>query len=147
VIAKASAGNHCVGMTLEVFWRALEACGDRGLDATRARDFKRLWYVPALGGAGPAEALPAHGLGARIAVDDARPGDFMQAWNTDETFGHSMIFLGWVRDEANRITHVKYWSSQPWTGGIGVSESPLGEGGFDPSRIYIARAACPAHAL
>jgi hypothetical protein len=96
-----------------------------------------------LGGAGPAEALPAHRLGARIALDDARPGDFMQAWNHDETFGHSMVFLGWKRDAAERITGVRYWSSQPWTDGIDVSESAIGDGGFDPSRIYIARASCP----
>jgi len=130
-----------------VFWRALDGCPERTLDLTAAQDLKRLWYVPALGGAGPAAALPAHQLGARVPLDDAQPGDFMQAWNTDETFGHSMVFLGWKRDDTARITAVRYWSSQPWTDGIGESESPIGDGGFDLSRIYIARAACPPPGL
>ena len=147
VIAKASTGNHCVGMTLEVFWRALDACPQRALDLAAAQDLKRRWYVPVLGGRGPADALLAHRLGTEVALDDARPGDFMQAWNHDDTFGHSMVFLGWQRDAANRITGVRYWSSQPWTEGIGESEHPIGETGFDPSRIYIARAACPPPGL
>jgi hypothetical protein len=147
VIAKASTGNHCVGMTLEVFWRALDACPQRALDLAAAQDFKRRWYVPVLGGRGPADALAAHHLGTQVALEDARPGDFMQAWNRDETFGHSMVFLGWQRDAAGRITGVRYWSSQPWTEGIGESEHSIGDDGFDPSRIYIARAACPPSAL
>jgi hypothetical protein len=115
VIARAGAGNHCVGMTLEVFWRALEECpGGAGaaLELDAARDLKTLWYVPELGGRGPAAALPAHRLGEPIALDDARPGDFVQAWATSGQ-GHSMVFLGWDRDEAGTITGVRYWSSQP----------------------------------
>jgi hypothetical protein len=49
----------------------------------------------------------------------------------------------WQRDPRGEITGVRYWSSQPWTDGIGESEMSLGDSGFDPSRIYIARAACP----
>ncbi len=145
VIAHGGSGNHCVGMTLEVFWRAVESCAGgppAALDVPRATELKRQWYVPRLGGAGPAEALPAAGLGVRVAQEDALPGDFVQAWNHDETFGHSMVFLGWKRDAAGQITGIKYWSSQPWTDGIGISEGEIGEGGFDLSRIYIARATC-----
>jgi hypothetical protein len=146
VIVRGGVGNHCVGVTFEVFWRALEAC-DGGaaavLDAAAARDLRRRWYVPALGGAGAAEALPAHGLGDRIGLDDARPGDFVQAWAPVGT-GHSMVFLGWDRDPAGRIAAIRYWSSQPWTDGIGVSAMTIGDGGFDPDQIHVARAACPA---
>jgi hypothetical protein len=139
VIARGGDGNHCVGITLEVFWRALDRC-EGGvaavLTADAARDLRRRWYVPALGGRGAADAVPAHALGTALALVEARPGDFVQAWNADETAGHSMIFLG-VEDGVMR-----YWSSQPWTEGIGRSEMALGPDGWDPAKIYVARPAC-----
>jgi hypothetical protein len=146
VIAHGGPGNHCVGITLEVLWRALAECPggvDAALTAATAPAFKRVWYVPAVGGAGSAEALPAFGLGARLALADARPGDFVQAWRFDG-LGHSMVFLGWDRDAAGTITGIRYWSSQPWTDGIGESSTAVGagDGAFDPAQIYIARARC-----
>jgi hypothetical protein len=151
VIAHAGDGNHCVGITLEVFWRALESCPggvEAAFDLDTVADFKRTWYVPALGAAGAAAALRDFGLGEPVALDDARPGDFVQAWTSDEIQGHSMIFLGWRRDDAGSITGIRYWSSQPWTGGIGESETAVrtAPDAFDPHRIHIARAHCPAPA-
>ena len=137
VIARAGNGNHCVGITLEVFWRALEQCdGGVPLDVAAAQDLKRRWYVPELGGQGAADAIATHALGAVVTLADAQPGDFVQAWNADGTFGHSMIFLGRDADQ------IRYWSSQPWTDGIDRSQSVLGDGGFEPARIYVARARC-----
>jgi hypothetical protein len=145
VIAKGGEGNHCVGMTLEVYWRALEACGGGAtavFDAESARAFRKHWYVPEVGGAGAAEALVAFRLGYEVGLADARPGDFVQAWNHDATIGHSFVFLGWDRDPDGGLGKIRYWSSQPWTEGIGVSEMTLGETGFDPARLRIARATC-----
>jgi hypothetical protein len=145
VIARARPGNHCVGMTFEVFWRALEECAGGAaavLTAPAARRLRLRWYVPDPKGTGPAEALPAFGLGAAIPLDQARPGDFVQAWNTDGTFGHSMVFLGWERDAAGQLRKIRYWSSQPWTGGIGVSDMELGDAGFDLAHVHVARASC-----
>ena len=147
-IATGGEGNHCVGVTLEVFWRALESCpgGVAGaLDAREARAFKRTWYVPVDRGAGSAEAIAAHGLGRRLdRLDDARPGDFVQAWRADG-LGHSMVFLAWQRDEHGTITGIEYWSSQPWTDGIGRASTPIGAApdAFDPAQVYVARARCP----
>ena len=137
VIAHGGTGNHCVGMTLEVFWRALEQCdGGIPLDVAAAEDLKRRWYVPELGARGAVDALAAHGLGAIVSLDQAQPGDFVQAWSADGTNGHSFVFLG---ADADRI---RYWSSQPWTDGIDRSESALGEGGYDRDHVYVARASC-----
>jgi hypothetical protein len=138
IIAKAGTGTHCVGITLEVFWRALAMCKGgvaAALDATTAADLKRRWYVPELGGRGAADALAVHHLGIDVGLDNAQPGDFVQAWNADGTFGHSMIFIGRDGDT------LRYWSSQPWTDGIGFSEATLGTD-FDSSRVHVARAAC-----
>jgi hypothetical protein len=169
VIANGGDGNHCVGVTLEVFWRALAECpggidaalggagaplagsdvargaGAKALAAARARAFKRVWYVPVDRGAGSAEALAAYRLGERVArLEDARPGDFMQAWRADG-LGHSMVFMAWQRDEHGAITGVEYWSSQPWTDGIGRASTTIGvdEASFDPAQVYLARARCP----
>lgn len=148
VIANGGEGNHCVGVTLEVLWRALAECPGgvaAALDEKRARAFKRVWYVPVDRGAGSAAALVAYGLGARVPrLEDARPGDFIQAWRADG-LGHSMVFLGWQRDEHGAIIGVDYWSSQPWTDGIGRASTTVGvdEASFDPAQVYLARARCP----
>lgn len=148
VIANGGEGNHCVGVTLEVFWRALEQCPGgiaAALDDKRARALKRTWYVPVDRGAGSAEALPAFALGERVArLEDARPGDFMQAWRADG-LGHSMVFLAWQRDDDGAIVGVEYWSSQPWTDGIGRASTTIGvdDASFDPGQMYLARARCP----
>lgn len=143
-IARAGKGTHCVGITFEVMWRALSATPDakKRLTPQQVRRLRYLWFVPVDGGKGPAEALPAFKLGERIYEwDEARKGDFIQLWNRDRTFGHSAVFLDWVRDPKNEIVGVKFWSSQPWTEGIGVSELGLGEepSDMDPESVFIAR--------
>lgn len=142
VIAHGGEGNHCVGVTFEVYWRVLESCGASGFDVATAQAFRDRWYVPVKGGGGAAEALTLYQRGTPIALADARPGDFVQAWNSSRTAGHSSIFLGWKRDAAGEPIAMRYWSSQPWTEGIGISEMPLGDAGWDPAQIYIARATC-----
>jgi hypothetical protein len=148
VIATGGDGNHCVGVTLEVFWRALDECpggAAAAFDTSRARAFKRTWYVPVDRGRGSAEAIAAYGVGDPVSrLDDAQPGDFLQAWRADG-LGHSAVFLGWQRDEHGAIIGVDYWSSQPWTDGIGRASTTIGvdEASFDPSQVYLARARCP----
>lgn len=144
-VARAGGGTHCVGVTFEVLWRTLEklpgGSARLGLTARSADRLRRLWFVPVAGGMGAAEALPALGLGRRIAsLEDARPGDFVQVWAGE--WGHSMIFLGWVRDERGVITGIRYWSSQPWTHGMGESEMAIGaaEGAVRPEHVFVGRA-------
>lgn len=140
-------GSHCVGLTFEVFWRALDeqpgGIASSGLSADQARGLLREWFVPRTRGRGPADALPGLGLGLVVDdLDDARPGDFVQVWFNNDR-GHSMIFHAWVRDDAGAITGIDFWSSQPWTDGIGRSTRAIGEGPRDIDRdaIFIARAA------
>ncbi len=150
-LARAGRGTHCVGVTFEILWRTLEKLPDgparQGLTARSAERLRRLWFVPIAGGMGAAEALPALGLGRRIeSLEEARPGDFVQVWAGE--WGHSMIFLQWVRDDRGAITGLSYWSSQPWTDGMGVSEIAVGsaEGAVKPEHIFVGRAE-PAHRL
>ncbi len=128
-----------------MFWRALADCPG-GVDAALPPDaeaFRRTWYVPELGGQGAVAALVEADLGDRVThLDDARPGDFVQAWTADRSQGHSAVFLGWDRDEAGAIVGIRYWSSQPWTDGIGVSSMSLDAAGFDPAQVYLVRPRC-----
>ncbi len=146
-IARASPnGTHCSGLTFEVFWRALRQLPGGpegvGLDVDRATRLLRIWFVPEAGGQGPAEALPAFGLGVRILdLEDARPGDFLQVWMNNGR-GHTAIFLDWLRDDSGRIVGSRHWSTHPATGGIGIEERAIGNGprDIDPDAIYLARA-------
>lgn len=148
-VARKGRGTHCVGITFEVLWRALErqpgGPAGLGLDAAKALRLRALWFVPDDRGEGPAEALPALGLGIAIAdFERARPGDFVQMWMNSGN-GHSAVFLGWLRDTSGKINGLRYWSSQPWTNGIGVSSHLFGAGRdqVDRSALFIGRALPP----
>lgn len=148
-VARAGRGTHCVGVTFEVLWRSLERLpggpAAAGLTAASARRMRRIWFVPKDGGMGAAEALPAVRLGRRIAsLEDARAGDFVQVWG--DGWGHSAVFLGWLRNPTGAIVGLRYWSSQPWTDGMGESSFAIGvaPGEVHPDRIFLARAEPPA---
>ncbi len=149
IAKKGTDGSHCVGLTFEVFWRVLsERPGGvraAGIDVSRAKALRHIWFVPNDGGQGVAAALPKFGLGQRVARwEDARPGDFVQGWFNSGR-GHAVIFLAWKRDAKGTIVGMRYWSSQPQTGGIGVFEHGIGSGRnhMNPRSIYISRAIAP----
>jgi len=115
--------TFCCGLTLEVFldawqqWVALNPDAAAALQPRHFDDFRKDWFVREVRGAGPAEALVGRGIGRIVPYDEARPGDFLQLWRTNDT-GHSAIFLGWIRNPAEEIVGVNYWSSQKNTNGI-----------------------------
>ena len=71
--------------------------------------------------------------------DDARPGDFVQFWRGNGS-GHSCIFQDWVRDDAGKITHLKYWSAQKKTNGVSFNTETVGDPkGIILDQVYIVR--------
>ena len=138
VVAKAypdgSRCSYCCGYTFEVFVRAMKLRNiQKGLDAD---DFNgmtfndlfntlQLWYIE---GKGDSEqrAITSYGLGRAITnFDNARPGDFL-SYSSTPSGGHSVIFLGWLRDEAsntNQITGLKYFSSNLSGNGVGYGQA------------------------
>lgn len=116
--------TFCCGLTLEVFLEAykrwLAQHGGEETATLRPEDwpeFQRLWFVVETNGPGPSAALEQFGLGRTIRQEEALPGDFVQIWRRQGS-GHSVIFLDWVRDEAENIVGFHYWSTQPSTNGI-----------------------------
>jgi len=135
IVAKAypdgSRCSYCCGFTFEAFVRAMKLRNvQNGLDAD---DFNgmtfndvfnalQLWYIE---GKGDSEqrAIVSYGLGRAIThFDDARPGDFL-SYSTTPAGGHSVIFIGWLRDDTNKITGLKYFSSNLSSDGIGYGQA------------------------
>lgn len=135
VVAKAypdgSRCSYCCGFTFEVFVRAMKLRNvQNGLDPD---DFNgmtfndlfnalQLWYIE---GTGDSEkrAITSYGLGTSITnFEDARPGDFL-SYSSTPAGGHSVIFLGWLRDEYNKIVGFKYFSSNLSTNGLNFGEA------------------------
>jgi len=141
VVAKAypdgSRCSYCCGFTFEVFVRAMKLRNvQRGLDPD---DFNgmtfhdlfnmlQLWYIE---GDGDSErrGITSYGLGRGITdLEQVQPGDFL-SYSTTPAGGHSVIFIGWNRDEQNQIIGFKYFSSNlSGTHGVGY-----GSGRFSDS--------------
>lgn len=124
--------SHCVGITFEVFFKAMQQrnidmglCPNdfNGLTWDEMHDFLLTWYVAN----GPksssnlVRAVEKYGLGRGITnLEDARPGDFIDISRENNT-GHAVVFIDWIRDGNGRIIGLNYWSSQPYTKGIGYT--------------------------
>ncbi|MDP2883696.1 MAG: hypothetical protein Q8P51_01570 [Ignavibacteria bacterium] len=73
------------------------------------------------------------------------PGDLAQIWRAlkmgkEIPTGHSVIFLNWVRDNADKIEGMHYWSTQVVTNGIGDRTEYFGSnGGIARENTYFAR--------
>ena len=135
VVAKAypdgSRCSYCCGFTFEVFVRAmklrnlqagLETDDFNGMTFNDLFNALQLWYIE---GKGDSEerAIVSYGLGRAVTnFEDARPGDFL-SYSSTPAGGHSVIFLGWLRDEQNKIVGFRYFSSNLSGNGIGFGQA------------------------
>jgi hypothetical protein len=149
--------SHCVGITFEVFFRAMQARNaEVGLSKddfnrmtfSELQDFMLLWYA-AQGPketSNPAYAIVKYGLGEQIHDwKEAKAGDFIDFSRTNGT-GHSVVFINWLRRDG-AIVGLRYWSSQESTGGIAYKEeyfSTENRGGILTDGFYIGRVAAIA---
>jgi hypothetical protein len=144
--------TYCCGLTLEIFLKAYktwlkEKGGDKAsvVSPDQWGRFKKLWFVEKTNGPGPSAAIEEFGLGKTIEADQAIPGDFIQIWRTvpegkKSPSGHSVIFINWERNEAGRITGIRYWSTQPGANGISERVENFGpDGGVNGEFTYFAR--------
>lgn len=162
LVAKAnpdgSKSSHCVGLTYEVFFRAMQARNkDTGtspdnfnnMNIDNMKDFLLTWYA-AKGysksqGNQLAGAIVKYGLGAQIInLEDAKAGDFIDFSRTKS--GHTAVFINWLRDGKGNIVGLKYWSTQESTNGIGYKEEYFSDnpkegfrGAVERNQLYIGR--------
>ncbi len=81
---------------------------------------------------GCVDGLVPRGLGDRVELKDAQPGDFMQIWRTTKS-GHSVIYL------SHNEKSITYWSTQTATNGIGERTEQLFPKGI-VNETYLVRA-------
>ena len=142
VVAKAypdgSRVSYCCGFTFEVFIRAMKLRNiQKGLDAD---DFNgmtfndlfnalQLWYIEGKGDS-ESRAITSYGLGRAIPntdLEQVHPGDFV-SYDTTPPGGHSTIFIGWLRDETNKIVGMRYFSSNlSGTHGVGYGQGKFSD--------------------
>lgn len=162
LIAKAnpdgSKSSHCVGLTYEVFFKAMrERNKEAGLSqdnfnnmtADNMKDFLLTWYAakstPKSAGNQMAGAIVKYGLGYQIKkLEEAKTGDFIDFSRTKS--GHTAVFIGWLRDNKGSIVGFRYWSTQDSTNGIGYREeyfsdnlSEAFKGTVNRNQLYIGR--------
>lgn len=128
-IARAASDGvtYCCGATLEVWWDAWRARSGLDPSPVDPDGFVASWFCPVMGHPGVVEALVDRGLGDRVEPQAARPGDLVQYWRSvdlAQPSGHSAVFLAWepVGDQPG----LRYWSSQPATGGFGERVEAIG---------------------
>jgi hypothetical protein len=136
--------TYCSGFTFTVAMKAATRRGllrEKSVDEVRA--FQKRWY-----GATKESreqqcvlAVESLGVGKQLAAEKAKSGDFLQFWRRDGS-GHSVVFLGWIKEGRRRIG-VKYRSSQPQTKGVGDYVEYFGDAtssnGLVAKRMYFCR--------
>jgi hypothetical protein len=155
-IAKAnpdgSKSSHCVGLTFEVFYRAMqERNKDLGLPednfnnmtTEEMHDFLLTWYAalgtPKAEGNQLAGAIAKYGLGTQIKdLEQVKQGDFIDFSRTNNS-GHTAIFINWLRDASGKIIGFKYWSTQTSTNGINYKEEYFSDYSSDANKGLVYR--------
>jgi hypothetical protein len=162
IIAKAnpdgSKSSHCVGLTYEVFYKAMqERNKEAGINpdnfndmtAEDMKNFLLTWYAalskPKSEGNQLAGAIVNYGLGTQITrLQDASAGDFIDFSRTKS--GHTAVFINWIKDVKSNIVGFKYWSTQESTGGIGYNVEYFSDnaeeaykGAVNRNQLYIGR--------
>ncbi len=145
ILAKGKGGTYCCGFTFTV---AFKVAQQRRLlvDKTveEIRTFQKRWYgvKDQSGGTLCVFAVERLGIGKAVTHADAKPGDMVQFWRTDQT-GHSVMLLEWIEEQGQRLG-IRYRSSQASTEGIGdrteyFSDVPGRGGKILRQRTYVCR--------
>lgn len=140
--------TYCSGAVLEVYMLALQKTQEvqpgyavARLNQSNFSDFRRKFYGTDGNRQTLVRALIEYGLGEKISSpENARPGDLIQFWRNNGS-GHSVVFLGLVRNENGIPAGLRFWSSQTGSGGFGISEEYFGTSGKSIilDQVYIVR--------
>jgi hypothetical protein len=144
VLPRSQGGSYCCGFTFAV---AMRVAADRRLldhlSVEQLKQFQKKWY----GATSDSRmkqlvtAMEDFGIGIEVNPVNAVPGDFV-VFST-KTYGHSAVFLDWVRRNGV-IVGLKYRSSQVATDGVGddiqyFTSSNYSDGTIFPQYLFIGR--------
>ena len=135
--------SNCCGLTFEVFFRAMQMRNkDKGVDINDFNgmtfedlfNFMLIWFVVGKGD-NPQMAIEYYGLGKRIDNwEEAKAGDFCDISRNNST-GHSIIFINWIRDKDKKIIGMRYFSSN--SSGVGYGREYFSDSGGKVLRDWV----------
>jgi hypothetical protein len=145
VVAKAHPNNtrcsYCCGLTFEILVRAMKERNiQKGIDPDDfngmsffdLHNLLQLWYIEGEGDS-PQKGIEDYGLGRKIENwEEVKAGDFLD-YSRNNSTGHSVIFIEWVRDDAGKITGFKYFSSN--TRGVGYGREYFADSGVKDGKV------------
>jgi hypothetical protein len=145
VVAKAHPNNtrcsYCCGLTFEILVRAMQERNiQKGLDPDDFNGMSffdlfnllQLWYIEGEGDS-PQLGIECYGLGKKIEnLEEAKAGDFLD-YSRNNSSGHSVIFIEWVKDESGKITGFKYFSSN--SRGVGYLTEYFEDSGKEGGKV------------
>jgi len=147
ILPKGNNGTYCSGFTFTV---VMKIAKQKGLLNNKSisdiKKFQQEWYGKTFLSRETqcVLALKNLGIGDSVLFNNARPGDFVQFWRSNNS-GHSVIFKDWIYSKDGEIVGLKYRSSQSSTQGIGDKEEYFSENGgrINKNRIYFSRINLP----
>jgi hypothetical protein len=111
--------SYCCGLTFEVLYRAMKLRNtQKGIDPDNFNNMTfydlfnliQLWYIEGEDDS-PQKAIQFYGLGKKITNwEEAKAGDFCD-FSRNNSSGHSVIFIRWVKNPEGKITGLEYFSS------------------------------------
>jgi hypothetical protein len=111
--------SYCCGLTFEILYRSMKLRNmQKGIDPDNFNNMTfydlfnllQLWYIEGEDDS-PQKAIQFYGLGKKITNwEEAKSGDFCD-FSRNNSSGHSVIFIRWVRNPEGKITGLEYFSS------------------------------------
>jgi len=135
--------SYCCGLTFEILYRAMQFRNiQKGLDPDDFNGMSfhdlfnllQLWYIEGEMDS-PQKGIEYYGLGKRIDNwEEAKAGDFCDISRNNST-GHSIIFINWIRDKDKKIIGMRYFSSN--SSGVGYGREYFSDTGGKVLRDWV----------
>jgi len=135
--------SYCCGLTFEILYRAMQFRNiQKGLDPDDFNGMSfhdlfnllQLWYIEGEMDS-PQKGIEYYGLGKKITNwEEAKAGDFCDISRNNST-GHSIIFINWIRDKNKKIIGMKYFSSN--SSGVGYGREYFSDTGGKVLRNWV----------
>ena len=135
--------SYCCGLTFEIFYRAMQLRNEQkgfdqddfnGMTFYDLFNLLQLWYIEGEKDS-PQKGIEYYRLGKKITNwEEVKAGDFCDISRNNST-GHSIIFINWVRDDNGKIIGMRYFSSN--SSGVGYGKEYFSDSGGKVLRDWV----------